>query len=148
MKVKDCMCNDVCCVNTNTTINQVAKLMGENHVGCIPVCDENNSICGIVTDRDILLRAVACEKDTKNCPVSEIMTCNVCTCSQEDDMTNAESKMSQNQIRRLPVCDNNNQVIGILTLGNLAQNDTELGKQQVCSTIEGICNCNEQNNAE
>ncbi len=148
MKVKDCMCNDVCCVNPNTTINQVAKLMSENHIGCIPVCDENNSICGIVTDRDILLRAVACEKDTKNCPVSEVMTCNVCTCSEEDEMTNAESKMSQNQIRRLPVCDNNNQVIGILTLGNLAQQDAELGKQQVCSTLNGICNCDQQNNAE
>ncbi len=148
MKVKDCMCNDVCCVKPNTTLNQVAKLMSENHVGCIPVCDDSNQICGIVTDRDILLRAVACEKDTKNCAVSDIMTTNVCTCAEEDDMSNAENKMSQNQVRRLPVCDSNNRVVGILTLGDLAQNNTDLGKQQVCNTLEGICDCNQSQNAQ
>ena len=148
MKVKDCMCNDVACVKPDSNLNQVAKLMSEKHVGCVPVCDENNCICGIVTDRDILLRAVACEKDTNTCKVSDIMTCNVCTCKEDDDMTNAESKMAQNQIRRLPVCDQNNRVIGILTLGNLANNERELGTQQVCTTIENICNCNEHKNAE
>ncbi len=148
MKVKECMCNDVCCVRPETNLNQIAKLMSEKHVGCIPVCDENNCICGIVTDRDILLRAVACEKDTKNCCASDVMTCNVCTCIEDEEMTNAESKMAQNQIRRLPVCDKNNKVVGILTLGDLAQNDKQLGVQEVCSTIEGICNCNGQKNAE
>lgn len=148
MKVKDCMCNDVCCVKPETSINEVAKLMSQNHIGCIPICDNSNSICGIVTDRDILLRAVACEKDTKSCQVKEIMTCNVCTCCEDDEMTNAQSKMSQNQIRRLPVCDNNNKIVGILTLGDLAQNDSQIGTQEFCNTIENICDCNSQKNAE
>ncbi len=148
MKVKDCMCNDVCCVKPETNLNEVAKLMSQNHVGCIPVCDDNNAICGIVTDRDILLRAVACEKDTKSCPVSDVMTTNICTCTEDEEMTNAQSKMAQNQIRRLPVCDTNNQVVGILTLGDLAQNDREIGKQEVSATIKGICDCNGQKNAE
>ena len=148
MKVKECMCNDVCCVKPDTNLNQVAKLMSEKHIGCIPVCDDNNCICGIVTDRDILLRAVACEKDTKNCPVSDVMTSNVCTCTEDDDMTNAESKIAQHQIRRLTVCDQNNKLVGILTLGDLAQNDRELGKQEVCTTIENICDCNGHKNAE
>lgn len=148
MKVKDCMCEDVCCVKPETKIQEVAKLMSKNHIGCIPVCDENNCICGIVTDRDVLLRCVACDKDTSQTPVSDIMTCNVCTCQEDDDMTNAETKMGQNQIRRLPVCDSQNRVVGILTLGDLAQNDHELGKQQVCTTIENICNCNGNKNAE
>ena len=148
MKVKDCMCNDVCCVKPETKINEVAKLMSEHHIGCIPVCDTNNCICGIVTDRDVLLRSVCCNKDLNTTPVSDIMTCNVCTCKEDDEMSNAQSKMSQNQIRRLPVCDQNNKVIGILTLGDLAQNDREIGKQEVCNTIEGICNCQEQKNAE
>lgn len=148
MKVKECMCNDVCCVKPDANLEQVAKLMSQKHVGCIPVCDENNCICGIVTDRDILLRAVACEKDTKNCQVSDIMTCNVCTCKEDDEMTNAESKMSQNQIRRLPVCDQDNKVVGILTLGNLTNHGKELGVQEVSNTIEGICNCHEHKNAE
>lgn len=148
MKVKECMCNDVCCVKPETKIQEVAKLMSENHIGCIPVCDENQCICGIVTDRDVLLRCVACNKDTNQTPVSDIMSCNVCTCKEDDEITNAETKMGQNQIRRLPVCDDKNKVVGILTLGNLAQNDQEIGKQQVCSTFENICNCQESKNAE
>lgn len=148
MKVKDCMCHEVCSVTPETSVNQVAKLMNEKHVGCIPVCDDNNCICGIVTDRDILLRVVACDKDTNECKVSDVMTCNVCTCTEDEEMTNAESKMAQNQIRRLPVCDQNNKVIGILTLGDLAQNDREIGKQQVCTTIEEICNCHNGKHAE
>ena len=148
MKVSDCRCNDVCCVKPNTNLNQVAKLMSQNHVGCVPVCNENNQLCGIVTDRDILLRAVACDKDTKTCQVSDIMTCNVCTCQEDEEMTNAESKMSQHQVRRLPVCDSNNQVVGILTLGDLTHYDNQLGKEQVCNTVENICNCNGNQNAE
>ena len=122
--------------------------MSENHIGCIPVCDKNNSICGIVTDRDILLRCVACNKDTNQTPVSDIMTCDVCTCKENDDITNAESKMGQNQIRRLPVCDDNNKVVGILTLGDLAQNNGTIGKQEVCTTLENICNKQEDKNGE
>ena len=53
MKVKDCMCNDVCCVKPETKINEVAKIMSQNHIGCVPVCDQNNCICGIITDRDM-----------------------------------------------------------------------------------------------
>lgn len=143
MKVKDCMCNDVCCVKPETKIQEVAKLMGENHIGCIPVCDDKNCICGIVTDRDILLRCISCDKDTKQTTASDIMTCNVCTCSENDNITNAETKMAQNQIRRLPVCDSNNKVVGILTLGDLAQNNKQIGEEEFCTTIENICNCNE-----
>ncbi len=144
MKVKDCMCEDVCCVRPETKIQEVAKLMNEHHIGCIPVCDDNNCICGIVTDRDIILRCVACNKDTNQTATSDIMTCNVTTCKQDDEMTNAQTKMEQKQIRRLPVCDSNNQVVGILTLGDLAHFDTQLGKQQVCTTFENICNCEGQ----
>lgn len=148
MKVKDCMCNDVCSVRPETKISEVAKLMGEHHIGCIPVCDTNNCICGIVTDRDLLLRSVCCNKDANTTPISDIMTCNVCTCKEDDEMTNAETKMSQNQIRRLPVCDKNNKVIGILTIGDLANHGTQLGNSEVFTTIENICNCHSNKNAE
>ena len=148
MKVKDCMCQTVYCVKPETKINEVAKLMGEHHIGCMPVCDNNNCICGILTDRDIILRTIACNKDVNTTTASDIMSTNVCICKEDDDMTNAESKMANNQIRRLPVCDENNHVIGIITLGNLAQNDVQLGKQQVCTTIENICNCSTNKNAE
>ena len=148
MKVKECMCNDVACVKPNCSLNEVAKIMSEKHVGCIPVCDDNNCICGIVTDRDILLRAVACEKDTKTCSVSDVMTCNVCTCTEDEEMTNAESKMGTNIVRRLPVCDNNKKVIGILTLGDIAQNRAKLDDREICITFEDVCDCGTNKNAE
>ena len=95
----------------------------------------------------MFLRCVACNKDIKQTPVSDIMTCDVSTCKKTDDITNAESKMGQRQIRRLPVCDDKNRVVGMLTLGDLANKDNEIGKEQVCDTLENICDCNgNQNN--
>ncbi len=146
MKIKDCMNENVCCVNPETKITEIAKLMKDNHIGCVPVCDKNNCICGILTDRDILLRTVACNKDINTTTVSEIMTTNVCTCSKDEEIHNAEEKMSKYQIRRLPVCDENNCVVGILTLGNLAENDSSIGKDSVCSTLNNICNCSTHKN--
>jgi CBS domain-containing protein len=111
------------------------------------VCDSNNSIVGIVTDRDIILRGVACSKDPKSTPVTDIMTTNVCTCTPDEEIANAESKMSNNQVRRIPVVDNG-KVVGILTLSNLTNNDDIIGKEQAYRTIEKICNCDKNNNAE
>ena len=144
MKVKDCMCNDVCCVKPETKINEVAKIMSQNHIGCVPVCDQNNCICGIITDRDILLRSVACDKDTCQTTASEIMSKDVCTCNESDDMINAESKMANYQVRRLPVCDQDNHVIGILTLGDLAANE-QINDRGVTDTLNNICGCNDKN---
>ena len=73
------------------------------------------------------------------------MTCNVCSCSETDDITNAETKMGQKQIRRLPVCDENNKIVGILTIGDLA--NKKVNKEELSTTLEDICNCNgNQNN--
>ena len=148
MKVKDCMCTDVCCVKPETTIRDVAKLMSQNHIGSIPVCDTNNCLCGIVTDRDIILRSIACNKDVKTTPVSDIMSTNVCTCEENEDMANAENKMGTNKVRRLPVCDNNKKVIGMLTLGDIAQNRADLDDREICITFEDICDCDTNKNAD
>ena len=149
MKVKDCMCTKVACVTPGDTIANVAKIMGSNHVGCVPVCEGAQQICGIITDRDIVLRAVATGKNLQQTMASEIMTLNPYTCKQDEDMTNAQSTMVNNQVRRLPVCDDQNRVIGMLTFGDIANSEQQLGQDQVAHTIEGICNCNGQfKNAE
>ncbi len=148
MRVKDCMCDNVCFVRPDTKIGEVAKLMAENHIGCVPVCDNENIVCGILTDRDILLRCVACDKDANKIPVSDVMSLNVYTCKENDDITNAQMKMDENQVRRLPVCDDNNKVIGILTIGDLAQNNQQLAKEQINTTMKNICDCERNKNAE
>ena len=143
MKVKDCMTGEVYCVKPNTTACEIAKLMEKNHIGCVPVCDEQNCIVGMVTDRDIILRSIANNKDVKTTTASEIMTTNICTCNENDEVCNVEKKMSTNQIRRIPVVDNN-KVIGMLTLGDLAHYNKEIGQEEIGNTIEDICQCGGQ----
>ena len=143
MRVKDCMCGEVCWVKPDTKIYEVAKIMEQNHVGCVPVCDDKNCVVGIITDRDIILRSIACDKDVKTTNTSDIMTCNVCTCNQNDDIYDVENKMASNQIRRIPVVDNN-KIIGIVTLGDLAHYNEEIGKEYFCTTVEDICECGGQ----
>lgn len=143
MKVKDCMCGQVCSVKPNTKVYEIAKIMNQNHIGCVPVCDDKNALVGIITDRDIILRTIACDKDVKTTNASDIMTCNVCTCTLNDEICDAERKMSTNQIRRIPVVDNNT-VIGMLTLGDLSHYHDKIGEKNFCDTIETICECNGQ----
>jgi len=146
MKVKDCMCTNIYYVTPNNTIKDCAKLMCDNHVGCIPVCDTTSNIVGLITDRDIILRTIACDKDVNNTPVSEVMTCKVRSCDSELDIKEAEELMSKNQIRRLPVVDNNNKIIGIITLGDLAKNKN-VNSNEVTDTFQNICK-NDEKNAE
>lgn len=143
MKVKDCMCHNVACVTPESTVKDCAKIMCNNHVGCIPVCDNTENVVGLVTDRDLILRTIACDKDANNVPVSEIMTCKVCCCTPETDINQAEELMSTNQIRRLPVIENN-KIVGIITLGDLTKNQN-VSTQGVCNTLENICKCDEKN---
>ena len=144
MKVNECMSGDVCCVKPETTLYDITKLMQKEHIGCVPVCNNENHIVGLITDRDILLRGLACDKNIKTTPVSEIMTKDVCYCNPEDEIKDAENKMSEYQIRRIPVVEKNGKVVGILTMGDLANYGDKIGKQEVCTTIENICNCDGQ----
>lgn len=146
MKVNECMSSKVCYCTPDCKITDVAKLMCDNHIGCIPVCDNNQNVVGLLTDRDIILRSIACEKDASNTTASECMTTEVCCCTPETTVEQASKLMCDNQIRRLPVIKDN-KIIGILTLGDIA-NQEQISSNQVAQTVEGICNCNKKQNAE
>lgn len=139
MKINECMCQDVCFVKPDCNVYDAARIMNENHVGCIPICDNEKTVVGVVTDRDIVLRTVACDKNAKTTPVSEIMTTNVWTCKREQDITEAENIMSRNQIRRLPVVDNQNKMVGILSTGDLARLNEKIGTLNFSATLQNIC---------
>ena len=139
MNVIECMCTNVACVNPNATVCDVAKLMLDKHVGCIPVCNENNNIVGLVTDRDLILRTLACEKDIKQTPVSEVMTTKVFNIAPDAEVSEAEKIMCDCQIRRVPVVEND-VLVGIITVGDLANNKT-ISSQDVSNTVEQICKC-------
>ena len=144
MKVKDCMCGDVYCLKPSSTIKDCAKLMCDNHIGCVPVCDNSQNIVGLVTDRDVILRSIAHDKDAKTTPVSEIMTCKVCCCDENCEISEAEKLMGEYQIRRLPVVDDNNKIVGIISLGDLAKN-ANVSDEKIGETFENICGCNKRN---
>lgn len=143
MKVKECMCNEVCYCKPDSSVNEVAKIMSENHIGCIPVCNDENCVVGILTDRDIILRTVACDKDSKNTKVSDIMSCNTICCDCNCEITEASKLMKDEQIRRIPVTENG-KIVGILTLGDLAKNK-QLDDEFVGKTAECICGCGNKN---
>ena len=141
MDVKDCMSTKVCFCTPNSSVKDAAKLMCDNHVGCIPVCNDDNCVVGLITDGDIILRSIACDKDVCKTKVTDVMTCNPCCCSPNTTIDEATKVMSNLQIRRMPVCDSNNKIVGILTLGDLAHHDKEIGAKEVCNTLENICGC-------
>ena len=143
MKVKECMCSNVCYCTPDTKISDVAKMMNDNHVGCIPVCNSDNCVVGILTDRDIILRSVACGKDVCNTNVSEIMTCNTTCCDCNDDIANITITMGQTGIRRIPVTENG-KLVGILSLGDFAKHHN-ISCECVGSTLENICKCDNKN---
>lgn len=147
MKVRECMSLDICCCKPSDTVSDAAKRMNEYHVGSMPICDDNKNVVGIITDRDITLRCVACDKDAKVTPISDVMTCEVCCCGCDTDVQEATKLMSEMQVRRIPVLDND-RIVGMLTLGNLA-NSKNVSAKEVSDTVEHICKCggNCKNNA-
>ena len=144
MKLKDCMQIDVYCLKPENTIEDCAKIMQTNHVGCVPICNDDKCIVGLVTDRDIILRGIACDKDYKTTPLSQIMTTNVCYCNYDFDISEAQKIMKENKIRRLPIIDNDKKIVGIITLGDLAKNNG-VNKGEVGETFKNICKYNNKN---
>ncbi|HBG15343.1 MAG TPA: CBS domain-containing protein [Firmicutes bacterium] len=118
MKIKEIMTDKVAFVSPETTVVETARLMQKHDVGSIPVCEGPNLV-GIVTDRDIVVRNVAHGKNPSTIPVREIMTTAVKTIAPEMELNQVAELMSQQQIRRLPVVENN-QLVGMVSLGDLA----------------------------
>jgi len=117
LKLKDIMSVNIAKVDSNDSIEKAAQLMKQHNVGSIPVC-KNNSVVGIVTDRDIAIRSVARGQSTHQ-TVNEVMTQNLVTGSPDMDVHDAARIMGQKQIRRLPVVDNDS-LVGMVSLGDIS----------------------------
>ena len=118
MKVKDIMTKNVAYVNPMSTVVDAARLMQKHNVGSIPVCDQNGVI-GIVTDRDIVVRNVAHGNNPQSTAVKDVMTSQVVTATLDMDVKDVSEIMSKQQVRRLPVVENN-MLVGIVALGDVA----------------------------
>lgn len=118
LKVKEIMSKKVASLNSEDSVERAAQLMKQYDVGSIPVCSRNQ-VVGIVTDRDIAVRTIAEGKDSKQEKVSAIMSSNPVVGNPDMDVHDAAKIMSTNQIRRLPIVENNN-LVGILALGDIS----------------------------
>lgn len=118
MKVSEAMSRDVQIASPDQTIQAAAQLMADIDAGVLPV-GENDQLVGMLTDRDIAVRAVALGRDPQT-PVGEIMTPDVKYCFDDDDADEVCSNMAEQQIRRMPVVNREKRLIGILSLGDLA----------------------------
>jgi len=119
MKVKECMTRNVKIANPSQSIYQAAKLMIDCDSGALPV-GENDRLVGMITDRDITLRAVA-QNLPPDTPVRDVMSREVLYCFDDEDVKSVADNMGQQKIRRLPVVDRQKRLVGIISLGDLAR---------------------------
>lgn len=120
MLVREVMTPQVELMNPNTLLKQAACALRDRDVGVLPV-GENDRLVGMLTDRDIAVRAVAAGKHPDNTTVGECMTPSVLYCYEDDSVAEVANNMAKNQIRRLPVVNRDKRLVGIVSLADLAQ---------------------------
>jgi CBS domain-containing protein len=121
MRVAEVMTRDVRLIEPNQTIRDAARLMAEMDAGVMPV-REGDRLVGMITDRDIAVRAVA-QGRGPDTPVREVMTDEVKYCYEDDDTNDVARNMADIQVRRLPVLTRDKRLVGIISLGDLAVTD-------------------------
>ena len=118
MRVSEIMTRDVRVAGPRESIQRAAAIMASIDAGAVPVADQDRLV-GMLTDRDIAVRAVAKGKGPET-PVGDIMTADVCYCFDDEEIDHVLDNLGDQQIRRLPVVDRDKRLVGILSLGDLA----------------------------
>ena len=142
MLVKDVMTKGAECVRPDETLQEAARKMKSLDVGPLPVCD-NDRLVGMVTDRDITVRATAEGETPADVRVRDVMTPEVIYCFEDALVGDAALLMQQKQVRRLLVLNRDKRLVGIVSLGDLA---VETGDEQLAGgTLEGVSEPNRPN---
>jgi CBS domain-containing protein len=139
MKVRDIMTSEGLATATlDTTLAEIAERMRDENVGAIPIVDDDDKLCGIVTDRDIVVRAVAEGEDPAECTAEEILSGQLHTIDPDAELEDVADLMARHQIRRLPVVEDE-VVIGMVSLGDLAVKSEEDEAADVLEDVsEGV----------
>ena len=133
MQVRDVMTPSVVTVSREDSAETAAKIMGRHGIGAVPVVS-GEEICGILTDRDIVLRCISNGKDPKNCKAEEIMTSSVVKVSPDASVDQLAKEMCRNQIRRVPVVQEGH-LVGMASLCDLSRNACDLDAVQALFDI-------------
>jgi CBS domain-containing protein len=119
MKIKDILTKDPHVIRPDAMICEAAKMMKQCDIGMLPVCD-GQRLMGSITDRDLTIRAVAEGRDPLSTRVKDVMTPNVFWCYDDQNLEDAAQLMEERQIRRLPIVNRRKELVGIISLGDLA----------------------------
>ena len=120
MRVKEVMHKGVDWVSPDTPITEIAKLMKEHDIGCIPV-GENDHLVGMVTDRDIVCNGLAAKSfDASRAMARDVMTKGIHCCREDDDLAKAVHHMESLGIRRLPVINKSKRMVGMVSIGDIS----------------------------
>ena len=122
MKLREIMSNSVIKIRPEETVAVAARMLEHYNVGVLPVCGSDGSLCGVVTDRDLVTRCMASGRIPENTKVRDVMTSNVVSARPDMDTGAAAHLMGRQQIRRLPVVDNG-RLCGMVSLGDLANRE-------------------------
>ena len=133
-KIRDVMTPNPRTIEPSTTVQEAAKLMRDEDVGPIPIV-ENGSVSGIVTDRDIVLNVVAEGVDPTSTPVSQIASRDLITIDPEQTLDEALRLMGQHQVRRLPVCEEDGRLVGIIAQADIALQSDDARTGEVVEEI-------------
>ena len=129
MRVNEAMSRDVRVCTPGSSIRDCARMMAEIDAGVMPV-GENDRLIGMITDRDIAIRAVAAGKGPDT-PVRDVMSEPVMYCYEDEELDHVAKNMGDIQVRRLPVVDRNKRLVGIVSLGDLAMTEKKAATQAV-----------------
>ena len=129
MKIAEVMTRGVDLTDPGATLQEAARTMAEEDVGFLPV-GENDRVVGMITDRDIAVRAVAAGRDPTTTRVREVMTDRVLYCFEDEEIEMAAESMSREHVRRLPIVNRKKRLVGVVSLGDIAvkHNAAEAGK--------------------
>jgi CBS domain-containing protein len=126
--------NPVVC-KENDTIFQAVEIMQRQNTGVVPIVEQNQACCGIITDRDICLQVVIDNLDPKSTPISQIMTRDLLTCKPDEPLENILHQMERKQVKRMLVVDDNNRIAGIISEADIARAE---GRDKVGELAEGV----------
>jgi CBS domain-containing protein len=120
MKLSSIMTGGIESIPPQATLAEAAKKMASQDIGSLPVCSDRRTVIGIITDRDITVRAVARGMDPNHTRVDEVMTRDVLSCSSDSEVEDACQLMEKRQVRRLLVTGDDHTPVGIVSLGDIA----------------------------
>ncbi len=122
MKLREIMSGPVVRIHPEETVTVAARMLEHNNIGALPVCDNDGRLCGMLTDRDIVIRCLAAGKQPQTTSVREVMTAKIYVGRPDMEVSLAAGLMGREQVRRLPIMENG-KLCGMVSLGDLARKE-------------------------